>query len=214
MRFKLIILAVLLLSGKSMLKAQPRWDMGFHGGPLLSTMPGVANSSLWKLSGQGGFLFTRRDNKKNYLQIEVNFIRKGAWRKVTENNPSKLNLSFYYAEFPVLYRFENLKISRKGRGGWEVGLSYAHIVSPQLRVDGERIELEKQKYDDYDMSVLAGVHVIFTNHVMIRGRITYSINPIMRSTFIPDVLYNIPTEKTHNITLQFGVAWLIRGLYY
>lgn len=214
MRYKLILAILIGFACQSLLEAQPRYDVGFQGGPILSTIPGFANSSLWKLSGQGGVIFTRRDNKKNYAQLEINIIRKGAWRKPEVNNPDKINFSLYYIEAPLLYRFENLKISRRGKGGWEAGLSYAYLVSPQLRRNGELQEFDSRWSDKYDLSALAGVHIIYGAHLMFRTRFAYSINPILRRNILPNEIENFNSQKTHNVTIQFGLVWLIRGVYY
>lgn len=214
MKLKYILAVVFALTFKSLLVAQPRFDVGIHGGPILSTIFGFSNSNLMKLSGTAGFLVTRRDNKKNYAQLEINYIRKGSFRLPKDDNPDKINFSLHYIEAPLLYRFENLKISRKGRGGWELGLSYAYLLAPQLRRNGDLTYFNPILSDKYDLSVLTGAHIIFANHIMIRTRATYSINPILRRNILPGEIENFNSQKTHSLTIQFGVAFLLRGLYY
>ena len=214
MRAKFVLLLPVFLTAALVLRAQPKWDMGFQGGPLFSTMFGFSNTSLMKLSGQGGFVFTRRDAHKNHLQLEVNVVRKGAWRKPEADNPDKINLSLYYVETPLMYRYDNLKLSRKGRGGFHIGLSYARLVSPQLRRNGVSQDFNPIWSDKYDLSMLGGIHVVYYNHLKVGTRVTYSINPILRRNILPGEIENFNSQATHNLTVQFSVAWMIRGLYY
>jgi len=214
MKYKQSFLLLLFLFVSGLIGAQPRFDVGIHGGPILSTVPGFSNTNLMKLSGCAGFMVTRRDNKKNYAQLEINYIRKGSFRVPEEGKPDKINFSLHYVEAPLVYRFENLKISRKGKGGWETGISYARLIAPQLRRNGTLTDFDPIWSDKYDLSLLAGAHIIFANHIMIRTRISYSVNPILRRNILPNEIENFSSPRTHNITVQFGVAFLLRGLYY
>lgn len=214
MKFKLLFLIFLISAGTLMLHAQPRFDMGFHGGALVSTMPGFSNSGMSKVSGTGGCIITWRDNKKNHFQLEVNYIRKGALRKPEGDNPDKISLSLHYVEVPLYYRINAFSASRKGRGGIDIGLSYARLISPQLRRNGDPVTFNKIWSDRYDLSALAGVHYIIHSRMIVYARYSFSINPILRRNILPDDIDNFNSQQTHSHVVQFGLSFFIRGRYY
>lgn len=209
-----LIFGFFLLFCSAIVVAQPRYDFGLQGGVLISGMPGFSNVPLSKVSGYGGFSITRRDDKKNYLQLDIGYTRKGAFRLPKNDTADRFNLSLHYAEAAMVYRWEVLKISRGTRGGLEAGISYAYLLSPQIRRDGERFDFNPIWSDKYDLSIVAGAHMIFSGHLLFRARATYSVNPILRRNILPNDIESLNVLKTHNITLQFGVVWLMRGLYY
>jgi hypothetical protein len=209
----LVSLVFILLCSATII-AQPRYDFGVQGGVLISGMPGFSNVPLSKVSGYGGIALTRRDDKKNYLQLDIGYIRKGAFRLPDNDTADRFNLSLHYAEAALVYRWEVLKISRGTRGGLDAGMSYAYLLSPQIRRNGDRFDFNPIWSDKYDLSIIAGAHMIFNGHVLFRTRITYSVNPILRRNFLPNDIEHLSVLKTHNITLQFGVVWLMRGMFY
>src|SRR5687767_8910250 len=81
MNLRLTLSLLFFISGISFLAAQPKWDFGIHGGALVSTIPDFSNAGFTKVSGTAGVIITRRDKYKNHVQIEINYIRKGALRK-------------------------------------------------------------------------------------------------------------------------------------
>lgn len=213
-RFTFITILTFALT--CVLKAQPKFDIGFHGGALVSTMPDFSNSGFSKISGTGGMIFTRRDKYKNHLQLEVNYIRKGALRKPEADNPDKVSLSLHYVEVPLFYRMDNLAIARKGRGGVDIGLSYAYLISPQLRRNGEQLDYNRKWSDNYDLSALFGVHYRISSHLYIDARYSFSINPILRRNILPN---DIPvtefnSQQTHSHVIQMGLCFYMRGRYY
>lgn len=214
MKLRISLIALFCLSGLSALHAQPRWDMGFHGGALVSMMPDFSNAGFNKLSGTGGVLFTVRDKYKNHIQLEVNYIRKGALRKPESDNPDKVSLSLHYVEVPLFYRMDNLAIARKGRGGFDLGLSYAYLISPQLRRNGNSIEYNRIWSDNYDLSALFGVHYRISSHLYIDARYSFSINPILRRNILPSDITEFNSQQTHNHVIQVGVCFYMRGRYY
>lgn len=214
MKYRLIFSFLLIVASESMLKAQPRYDVGFHGGALVSTMPDFSNSGFSKLSGTGGITFIRRDKTKNHLQLEINYIRKGALRKPESDNPDKLSLSLHYVEVPLYYRIENLSVARKGRGGIDLGLSYAYLISPQLRRNGNSIEYNRKWSDNYDLSAMAGLHYIVNSHVIISAKYAFSINPILRRNILPNDIAEFNSQQTHNHIIQVSLEFYMRGRYY
>jgi hypothetical protein len=208
------ILFLFLVAGPLMSYAQPRYDIGFQGGALVSTMPGFSNAGMTKLSGTGGIIFTRRDRFKNHLQMEINYIRKGALRKPEADNPDKISLSLHYVEIPLYYRLNAFKASRKGRGGIDFGLSYAYLLSPQLRRNGDKIEFNPIWSDKYDLSAMAGLFYSVNSHVIISAKYAFSINPILRRNIIPDDIASFNSQQTHNHMFQVNIAFFIRGRYY
>lgn len=214
MNYRLILTILFGFAYMTLLHAQPRYDIGFHGGALVSTMPGFSNSGFSKVSGTGGMVFTRRDKYKNHLQMEVNYIRKGALRMREADNPDRISLSLHYVEIPVFYRMDNLAIARKGRGGFDLGLSYAYLVSPQLRRNGNSIAYDRRWSDSYDLSALFGVHYRISSHLYIDARYSFSINPILRRNILPDDIAKFNSQQTHNHVIQVGLSFYLRGRYY
>ncbi|HTF04491.1 MAG TPA: porin family protein [Bacteroidia bacterium] len=203
------ILALFLLTG-SLLHAQPRFNVGFQAGGALTTIPGFSNSGMSKLTVTGGMIITRRDNNRNYAQVEINYIQKGGIRRAQDDNPDRVSLTLHYVEVPLLYRWENLKVSRNGTGGLEAGLSFARLLAPVMRRNGDQVALNPIVMDYYDLSLLGGVHFLIGQHFMIRSRLSWSINPILRRNILPNEITNFSSPRTHNICLQFGIAWFIR----
>lgn len=95
MKPRITLTLILFFVGITFLAAQPKFDFGMHGGVLVTHLPDFSNSAFTKVSGTGGFIITRIDKYKNYLQMEVNYIRKGAFRRPVDDNPNKFNLSLH-----------------------------------------------------------------------------------------------------------------------
>lgn len=214
MKLRSALTLLLIIGGMSFLAAQPKFDFGVHGGALVSTMPGFSNSSFSKLSGTAGFLITRRDRYKNHLQMEVNYIRKGALRNPQSDNPNKFNLSLHYVEVPVFYRMDNLAIARKGRAGFDFGLSYARLLSPRMFKNGDQVAFNEIWSDKYDLSALFGAHFRISSHIYLDARYSFSINPILRRNVLPNDIREFNSQKTHNHVIQVGVCFYTRGRYY
>lgn len=205
-----------LLSAIVVLKAQPKYDMGLHGGALISTIPDFSNAGFDKVSGTVGFVFTRRDKYKNYLQMEVNYIRKGAFRNPKDDNPDKVNLSLHYVEIPVFYRMETsfTHHGKESRGGIDFGLSYARLLSARMFRNGDQIAFNEMWSDKYDLSALFGVHVRVNNRMYLDARYSFSINPILRRNVLPNEITDFNSQQTHNHVIQVGVSFYMRGRYY
>lgn len=214
MRYCFFLTTVCCLVCMLQLHAQPRYDIGFHGGALVSTMPDFSNSGFSKVSGTAGVVFTRRDMYKNHLQLEVNYIRKGALRKPEADNPDKISLSLHYVEFPLYYRMDNLVFSRGGRGGFDLGLSYSYLLSPQLRRNGNSIDYDRRWSDNYDLSTLCGFHFIINSRLIIDARYLFSINPILRRNILPADIATFNSQQTHSHVIKVGLAFYMRGRYY
>ena len=214
---KLRLTLFLIFGGIAFLAAQPKFDFGIHGGPLVSTMPDFSNAGFTKVSGTAGFILTRRDRYKNYVQMEINYIRKGAFRKAEDDNPNKFNLSLHYVEIPVIYRFEKFAFrsgAHEQRAGIDLGLSYARLISPRMFKNGDQIAFNELWSDKYDMSAIFGVHLRINNRMYLDARYSFSINPILRRNVLPYDIKDFNSQQTHNHVFQAGVCFYMRGRYY
>lgn len=214
-RFSLTIL--FFLCGITFLAAQPKFDFGLHGGTLVSNMPGFTNTGFRKVSATGGVIITRRDKYKNYLQVEINYIRKGAFRKPEGTDADKFNLSLHYVEIPVFYRMEQFAFSSRGkehRVGIDFGLSYARLISPRMFKNGDQIAFNEIWSDKYDLSALFGAHLRISNRLYLDARYSFSINPILRRNVLPYNIQNFNSQQTHSHVIQVGVCFYMRGRYY
>lgn len=219
MKLRIYLTLILFFGGITFLAAQPKFDFGMHGGVLVTHLPDFSNSAFTKVSGTGGFIITRIDKYKNYLQMEVNYIRKGAFRRPEADNPNKFNLSLHYVEIPVFYRFESFAFTSRGkeqRVGVDLGLSYARLISPRMFKNGDQIAFNEVWADKYDLSALFGGHIRINNNMYFDMRYSFSINPILRRNVLP---YDIPvtefnSQQTHNHVIQAGICFYMRGRYY
>lgn len=217
MKLRIPFLILFFLGGITFLAAQPKMDFGLHGGALVSNMPGFTNTGFRKVSGTAGFIITRRDKYKNYLQVELNYIRKGAFRKPEDDNPDKINLSLHYVEIPVFYRMEKFAFTSRGkeqRVGVDFGLSYARLISPRMFRNGEQIAFNEIWSDKYDLSALLGAHLRISNRLYLDVRYLFSINPILRRNVLPYDIKDFNSQQTHNHVIQAGVSFYMRGRYY
>lgn len=217
MKLPISFTILFLFAGMTFLAAQPKFDFGIHGGPLVSHLPDFSNAGFTKVSGTAGFIVTRRDRYKNYLQLEVNYIRKGAFRKAVDDNPNKFNLSLHYVEVPLFYRMENFSFSRRGRDhrvGVDFGLSYARLISPRLFKNGDQIAFNEIWADKYDLSALFGAHLRISNRLYFDARYSFSINPILRRNILPYDITDFNSQQTHSHVIQVGVCFYMRGRYY
>jgi len=217
MKLRIFFATLFLLGGITFLSAQPKLDFGLHGGVLVSNMPGFANTGFRKVSGTAGLIITRRDKYKNYVQVEVNYIRKGAFRKAEDDNANKYNLSLHYVEIPVFYRMEKLAINMRGqeqRVGIDLGLSYARLISPRMFKNGEQVAFNEIWSDKYDLSALFGVHLRINNRMYFDARYSFSINPILRRNVLPYEITDFNSQQTHNHVIQVGMSFYMRGRYY
>lgn len=217
MKLRTSLTLVLFFAGITFLAAQPKFDFGIHGGPLVSTIPDFSNAGFTKVSGTAGFIITRRDRYKNYLQMEINYIRKGAFRKAVDDNPNKFNLSLHYVEIPVFYRMENFSFSRRGkeqRIGIDFGLSYARLISPRMFKNGDQVAFNELWSDKYDMSALVGAHLRISNRIYLDARYSFSINPILRRNVLPYDISDFNSQQTHSHVFQAGLCFYMRGRYY
>ncbi len=217
MKLRIPFAILFFLGGITFLAAQPEMDFGLHGGVLVSNMPGFTNTGFRKVSGTAGVIITRRDKYKNYLQIEVNYIRKGAFRKPEEDNPDKVNLSLHYVEIPVFYRMEKFAISTRGqeqRVGLDFGLSLARLISPRMFRNGDQIAFNEIWSDKYDLSALMGVHLRINNRMYLDARYSFSINPILRRNVLPYDIKDFNSQQTHSHVIQAGICFYMRGRYY
>lgn len=214
MKLPISLTLLLFFGGITFLAAQPKFDFGIHGGPLVSHMPDFSNAAFTKVSGTAGFIITRRDRYKHHLQMEINYIRKGAFRKAEDDNPNKFNLSLHYVEVPVFYRMDIFKMTRTGRAGIDFGLSYARLISPRMFRNGDQIAFNEIWSDKYDLSALFGVHLRISNRVYFDARYSFSINPILRRNVLPYDISDFNSQQTHNHVIQFGICLYMRGRYY
>jgi|GEM_PF-1527509 hypothetical protein len=216
---KLRFTLILIFGGIIFLAAQPKMDFGIHGGPLVSNLPDFSNQGFNKVSATAGVIITRRDKYKNYVQMEINYIRKGAFRKPEGISTNKFNLSLHYIEIPVIYRFEKFAFNsgaHEQRVGIDLGLSYARLISPRLFKNGDQVAFNEIWADKYDMSAIFGAHLRINNRMYLDARYSFSINPILRRNILP---YDIPyseynTQQTHNHVFQAGICFYMRGRYY
>jgi hypothetical protein len=218
MKLRITLSILLFIGGITFLAAQPKVDFGLHGGVLVSNMPGFTNTGFRKVSGTAGVIITRRDKYKNYVQVEINYIRKGAFRKEENDNPNKYNLSLHYVEIPVFYRMEKFALtSRNGqeqRVGVDIGLSYARLISPRMFKNGDQVAFNEIWSDKYDLSALFGVHLRVNNRMYFDARYSFSINPILRRNVLPYDIHNFNSQQTHSHVIQVGVSFYMRGRYY
>jgi hypothetical protein len=214
MKLRITLSMLLFVAGITFLAAQPKYDFGIHGGPLVSHLPDFSNAGFTKVSGTAGFIMTRRDRYKNHLQLEINYIRKGAFRKPEADNPDRFNLSLHYVEIPLFYRMDNFAISRKGRAGIDFGLSYARLISPRMFRNGDQIPFNEIWSDKYDLSAMAGIHFRLSNRIYLDARYSFSINPILRRNVLPNDIKDFNSQQTHSHVFQAGICFYFRGRYY
>lgn len=217
MKLRIALTLIVLFGGITFLAAQPKMDFGIHGGPLVSHLPDFSNSAFTKVSGTAGFIITRRDKYKNYVQMEINYIRKGAFRRPEDDNANKFNLSLHYVEIPVFYRMESFSFSTRGkeaRVGVDFGLSYARLISPRMFKNGDQIAFSELWSDKYDMSALFGAHLRISNRIYLDARYSFSINPILRRNILPHDIQDFNSQQTHNHVIQAGICFYMRGRYY
>ncbi len=217
MKFKFVFTLILIFTSKAMLIAQPEFDFGFHGGVLVSTMPEFSNAGFTKFSGTGGVIITKRDKYKNYFQMEINYIRKGALRKPEGDNTDKINLSLHYVELPIFYRMEKLSITTRGkeqRVGLDFGLSYARLIAPRMFRNGDQVAFNEIWSDKYDLSALLGAHLRISNRLYLDVRYLFSINPILRRNILPNDIAAFNSQQTHSHVIQAGISFYMRGRYY
>lgn len=137
----------------TLLSAQSRLGGGASAGFSMSLISGVNLKSLNKPGAFVGMFANYSFNAKNWLQVELNFIQKGAYQVPKDVNPHKYWLNLNYIELPVLYKF----MPAGNRFAFEVGPTFGYLINYK-----EKSELgdiyDPIKFRKYEVAALAGIN--------------------------------------------------------
>lgn len=141
--------------------------------------------------------FPLTQNWKWMVQPELNFNMKGShtyFPKGLQEGQQTYNLSLYYIEVPVMFRWNCYKGLIL-----ELGPSFNINVFHQEKFDGD-VDKHVQAFRWYEVAVTVGVNYLFKEHYGIFFRFTSSIVPVR----IPYNVTNYLLKKQFNDALMIG----------
>lgn len=218
---KRILISVCLLMAMQDVHAQ-HFMAGLDGSALVSDVQGTDtrdfDNDFYKVGYSLGAFVNRQMGDKNILQLEINYIQKGAEQVPDSNNNGYFKLVFNYIEVPVVLRHRmHLTVNKAFYNNfeWELGLSGGYLFGANYTAgNGYTNAYPANTLNTIDISVLGGINYILSPSVYLGIRYSNSIIPVIkRSGLSPSAIneYTLSFNDGNNLIWAFCLKYVIAG---
>src|ERR1039458_2408816 len=209
--------SLLLLFLLNSLKAQT-FRAGFTLGATATCVNSMdsrdGDNDMNKLGYVLGGIVNSKLNKKNELQLEMNYIKKGTLQKPDSMNMNSYRLSLDYIEVPIMLRHHmHFNIGKKimDKFDWEAGASVGIMVRHIWVVDGYQENFDQSKINKIDASIFVGFDYNFSSTFYISFRYSNSVIPAVKHDFIPGYLIPYDFNTGNNMVFQMSLKFVFGG---
>jgi hypothetical protein len=208
----------LLMNAQDGPAKEQRFRAGLTFGAVASDIPGMdtrdKDSDFEKLGFSVGGVVNTRLNPKNVLQVEINYIQKGA-----QQNPDSLNMGYHrlalnYIEVPLIVRHTiRMNVRRKPVDRLEVhyGASFGRLIGYNWNEDGYPAPIDLSRLNSNDISLLGGLSFLFTPNIAFNLRYSNSVNQALIGDAIPAYLIRYAWNNGHNQVFLMSVSYIFGG---
>ncbi len=219
MRDKLFVLLLCMIPA-TRLRAQ-HFMTGLSLGPVVSDVQGTDtrdyDNDFAKLGYTGGLFVNRTFGRNDILQLEINYIQKGAEQTPDSTNNGFFKLVLNYVEVPLVWRHRiRVNMNRKFYNNfeWELGASGGYLFSFSQNVSGYNLPLDRSSLNSVDISAIFGINYLISRNWYFGVRYTNSVIPVLRRNAIPaQVLSSYPLtfNNGNNRVLEFCLRYVFGG---
>ncbi len=188
---------------------------GFTIGPVASDIPGTdtrdKDSDFSKLGFCVGALVNTRLNSKNFLQIEINYITKGAQQDPDTANNGYFKLALNYIEVPIVWKHTlHMNVRRKPMDRLEsiFGVSAARLVGKSYDEGGYGLAINNSTINTTDVSIFGGIAFNFTPHISFTIRYSNSVIPAINHNEPPAYLLRYTWNNGNNQVILMAVQYV------
>jgi hypothetical protein len=211
---KLICFIVVLIVLFETNSSAQQFQAGLTAGAAATDIPGLTSGTHFnKLGFTVGGLVSTAISSKTVVQLEINYIQKGASQKPDSNNNGSFRFSFNYLEVPLIFRRHlHLMIFKKPSNQFDLegGVSVAKLFS-YTYIDQTHYAqtLPNNYYNKTDASLLVGLDYNFTSNFIFCFRYTNSVIPVIKkSPVTSNQLLFYSLNKGQNVVLQFTIKFV------
>ncbi len=206
----LIVLVFILILAQA--RAQ-RFEAGLTAGAAAADIPGLTYN-FSKLGFTVGGLVSTAISTKTLVQLEINYIQKGASHAPTDSlNNGSFRYSFNYLEIPLIFRRHlHFMIFKKPSTNFDLegGASVARLFSYNY-VDATHYPqgIPSGTLNNTDVSLIAGLDYNFTSNLIFCIRYTNSVIPVFVKSKLPSnqfLFYSL--NKGQNAVFQFTLKFV------
>ena len=200
MKTKTILLLICLFSITS--KAQSQL---FKGGILAglngSQVDGDSYFGYNKLGFMGGIYIYTPLSAHVDIQLEMEYMGKGAKSVATESNPVEYKSQLNYFEMPIILRYNTKK-----KIGLESGLGFGYLISSSetLSVGSPT---KQNPFKHFELSFIAGMTYKINDQFTALARYSYSVLEIAPTFTDPNLI--ILTSGMYNNLFTIGITYEI-----
>jgi hypothetical protein len=212
MKMKITLIAPLslfFLFFSDNLKAQ-QFNPGLTGGLLTSNIPGT-DAGSHKAGFTGGLFVNTNVGNQLIVQMEMNYIQKGASQLPDSGNQHSFKYVFDYVEIPILVRHRlHFNTFKKPTTGFELegGASIGRLFYYKYIYNNYNASLDPSTLNKTDVSLLFGINYHFTNNFYLCLRYSNSVIPVLKrdaSAPLSQIFYtfNAGNNVDFQITLKY-----------
>jgi len=193
-----------------------RFRAGLTFGAVATDIPGTdtrdKDSDFNKLGLSFGAIINTRLSEKNTLQLEINYVMKGAQQQPDSNNNGYFKMTLPYIEVPILMRHTlRMNIRRKpvDRLEIEYGFSGGRLFNPGFVDDSNYPQpITKNSLNYFDVSVLGGLSFNFTPNIYFTLRYSNSVIPVINRNSIDPAFVRYTWNNGNNQVVLFAVKYM------
>ncbi len=162
-----------------------------------------------KLGLAGGFVVNTDLNKKNVLQMEMNYIQCGSLQRPDSMNNGYSNISLSYIEIPFVIR-HHVKFSIRKKPveklDLEFGASYSRLLTQQAIGNNNYVIYGSRGfYNDNLASIILGANYTISRNFYFCVRYSNSVIPAIKRNALH--LYNITYTLNKGNTMVFNLSF-------
>lgn len=180
----------------------------FKGGVLLgvngSQIDGDTHSGYDKSGLICGIYTYTALSEKNALQIEIEYIGKGARKKNTETDPTFYKSSLHYIEIPIFFKRQ---LKKKIIG--EVGIGFGYLLKYSEEDEYGEIPLDKSaQFKPLEISTIVGIGYKISEQLTAKLRFSYSAIPVVDAPKLQIPQY--VDRGAYNNSISIGLCYDFR----
>ncbi|HEU4719352.1 MAG TPA: outer membrane beta-barrel protein [Bacteroidia bacterium] len=212
MKKQLLFFCLILLSLSA---SAQQFHAGLTGGLTVTDIPGMdprdPDEDFNKLGFVAGGIVSTILSDQNDFQFELNFIQKGSAQRPDSLNNGQFSLALNYVEVPFVFRHRmniNLKQKTVRRLGFECGLSLGRLVHERMLANNYTQTLSATDFNYTDISLLAGLDYLFTDHFMFSLRYSNSVIPAVKRNAIMPGFVRYSFNQGNNMVFQLSFKYI------
>lgn len=206
----------LFLAGQS---TAGKFRGGITGGLSVSDINGAdtrdADNDFHKVGLAAGFLVNTNLNKKNILQMEINYVQAGSLQPPDSLNNGYYNISLAYIEIPFILRHRvNFTLRKKpiDKIDLEAGVSFGELISQKVIGNSNYIIYGSNAYYNKTIaSIIVGADYNFSNNFYFCLRYSNSFIPAIKRNPLNLSTITYTFNKGNSMVFQFSFKYVFEG---